>query len=188
MFIQTEKTPNPETLKFIPGDIVLKSGTVEFRSADESAPSPLAQRLFKLNGVKTVFLGGDFISVTKDTDKDWAILKTQILAAIMEHFSTNQPVMNGNAAPISASKNAPDMDNEIVAQICELLDTRVRPAVQQDGGDIEFDRFEDGVVYLHMRGACSGCPSSTATLKSGIENMLRHFIPEVEEVRPSDPL
>jgi Fe-S cluster biogenesis protein NfuA len=186
MFIQTEKTPNPETLKFIPGEVVLKSGTVEFRSAEDSGPSPLAQRLFKLNGVKTVFLGGDFISVTKAVEKDWAILKTQILAAIMEHFSTNQPVMNDNAAPANAS--APDMDNEIVAQICELLETRVRPAVQQDGGDIEFDRFEDGVVYLHMRGACSGCPSSTATLKSGIENMLRHFVPEVVEVRPSDPL
>ena len=185
MFIQTEKTPNPETLKFIPGETVLKSGTAEFKTPDDAAPSPLAQRLFKLDGVRSVFFGRDFISVTKASEKDWAILKTQVLAAVLEHFSTGQPVMNDSPAGKSA---APDMGNEIIAQICELLETRVRPAVQMDGGDIEFDRFEDGVVYLHMRGACSGCPSSTATLKSGIENMLRHFVPEVQEVRASAPL
>lgn len=185
MFIQTEKTPNPETLKFIPGETVLKSGTAEFKTPDGAMRSPLAQRLFKLDGVKSVFFGSDFISVTKTAEKDWAILKTQVLAAVMEHFSTNQKVMNDGPAAKSA---APDMGNEVVAQICELLETRVRPAVQMDGGDIEFDRFEDGVVYLHMRGACSGCPSSTATLKSGIENMLRHFVPEVQEVRASDSL
>ncbi len=185
MFIQTEKTPNPETLKFIPGETVMKAGNAEFKSLEDAGRSPLAQRLLKLDGVKSVFLGGDFISITKTADKDWMVLKTQALAGIMEHFSTRQPVITGEEAPAS---NAPDMDNEIVAQICELLDTRVRPAVQMDGGDIVFDRFEDGIVYLHMRGACSGCPSSTATLKSGIENMLRHFIPEVEEVRPSDSL
>ena len=188
MFIQTEKTPNPETLKFLPGEAVLTSGTAEFKSAEEAGRSPLAQRLFRLDGVKSVFLGGDFISVTKAAEKDWQILKTQILAAVMEHFSTRQPVMTDAEAAAPAPANAPDMDNEIVAQICELLETRVRPAVQMDGGDILFDRFEDGIVYLHMQGACSGCPSSTATLKNGIENMLRHFIPEVEEVRPSDSL
>lgn len=185
MFIQTETTPNPETLKFIPGETVLKSGTAEFKTPDDAMRSPLAQRLFKLHGVRSVFFGSDFISLTKTSEKDWTILKTQALAAIMEHFSTHQPVMNDTPAPKSAS---PGLDNEIVVQICELLETRVRPAVQLDGGDIEFDRFEDGIVYLHMRGACSGCPSSSATLKSGIENMLRHFIPEVLEVRPSDPL
>lgn len=185
MFIQTEKTPNPETLKFIPGEPVLKTGTAEFKSVDAAARSPLAQRLFKLDGVKSVFLGSDFISITKTMEKDWSILKTQALAGIMEHFSTHQPVMTGEDSPVASNI---DMDDEIVVQICELLETRVRPAVQQDGGDIVFDRFEDGIVYLHMRGACSGCPSSTATLKSGIENMLRHFVPEVLEVRPSDSL
>lgn len=185
MFIQTEKTPNPETLKFIPGETVLKRGTAEFKTPEDAVLSPLAQRLFKLDGVRAVFFGSDFISLTKTAEKDWVILKTQALAAIMEHFSTRQPVMNDSPSPKSA---APDMGDAIISQICELLETRVRPAVQMDGGDIEFDRFEDGVVYLHMRGACSGCPSSTATLKSGIENMLRHFVPEVREVRPSDPL
>ena len=184
MFIQTEKTPNPETLKFIPGETVLKTGTAEFRTNDDAARSPLAQRLFSLEGVKSVFLGSDFISVTKTMEKDWAALKTGVLAAIMEHFSTGQPVMNDNQAEPDSSGPS-DLDSEIVRQIRELLETRVRPAVQMDGGDIIFDRFEDGVVYLHMRGACSGCPSSTMTLKSGIENMLRHFIPEVLEVRAS---
>lgn len=182
MFIQTEKTPNPETLKFIPGENVLGAGTAEFRSAEGSAASPLAQRLFRINGVRSVFLGADFISVTKAAESDWAVLKTLVLAAVMEHFTTGQPVMLEQKA--AAASSAPDLDNEIVAQICELLETRVRPAVQQDGGDIEFDRFEDGIVYLHMRGACSGCPSSAMTLKSGIENMLKHFVPEVIEVRP----
>lgn len=186
MFIQTEKTPNPETLKFIPGEAVLGTGTAEFKTVDDAGRSPLALRLFKLDGVKSVFLGGDFISITKTAEKDWQVLKTQALAAIMEHFSTNQPVINaGEAAPATAKV---DMDDEVVVQILELLETRVRPAVQMDGGDIVFDRFEDGIVYLHMHGACSGCPSSTVTLKNGIENMLRHFIPEVEEVRAADAL
>lgn len=188
MFIQTEKTPNPETLKFIPGEPVLKTGTAEFKTADDAGRSPLAQRLFKLDGVKSVFLGGDFISITKAPEKDWQVLKTQVLAAIMEHFSTGQPVVNAEEAAPSPQAGHPDMDNEIVVQIRELLETRVRPAVQMDGGDIVFDRFEDGIVYLHMHGACSGCPSSTVTLKNGIENMLRHFIPEVEEVRAADAL
>ncbi|HEY8190271.1 MAG TPA: NifU family protein [Micavibrio sp.] len=183
MFIQTEKTPNPEVLKFIPGEAVLKKGTAEFKPGDDVSHSPLAQRFFRLDGVKSVFFGSDFISVTKAGEKDWAVLKTQVLAAIMEHFSTGQPVMNDQTE--SAPSGSPDMGDEIVRQICELLETRVRPAVQMDGGDIIFDRFEEGIVYLHMRGACSGCPSSTMTLKSGIENMLRHFIPEVVEVRSS---
>lgn len=184
MFIQTEKTPNPDVLKFIPGQAVLDHGTAEFRSRDAAAHSPLALRLFDLDGVVAVFFGGDFISVTKSETKEWLGLKTMILAAIMEHFSTGQPVMTKTAAKIAA----PDMDNAIVVQICELIETRVRPAVQMDGGDIVFDRFEDGIVYLHMQGACAGCPSSTATLKSGIENMLKHFVPEVIEVRPADQL
>ncbi len=185
MFIQTEKTPNPEVLKFIPGEPVLKKGTAEFKSADDAAHSPLAQRFFRLDGVQSVFFGPDFISITKAPEKDWAILKTQLLAAIMEHFSANQPIVDDQSAgPVTASGH----NNEIVDQICELLETRVRPAVQQDGGDIVFDKFEDGIVYLHMRGACSGCPSSSMTLKSGIENMLRHFVPEVIEVRASNAL
>ncbi len=185
MFIQTEKTPNPEVLKFIPGEPVLGKGAMEFTSEADSNGSPLAQRFFRMEGVKSVFFGPDFISVTKTPEKDWSILKTKILAAIMEHFSTGQPIMNDQATmdvPVSGH------DNEIIVQICELLETRVRPAVQMDGGDIVFDRFEDGVVYLHMRGACSGCPSSTMTLKSGIENMLKHFVPEVLEVRASNAL
>lgn len=185
MFIQTEKTPNPETIKFIPGEPVLGSGTADFPSAETASRSPLAQNLFRIGGVKGVFLGPDFISVTKAADREWTGIKTMVMAAIMEHFSTGQPVM---VAGSDAKAAAPDMDNEIVAQICELLETRVRPAVQMDGGDIVFDRFEDGVVYLHMRGACSGCPSSSLTLKSGIENMLRHFVPEVVEVRQADAL
>ncbi len=186
MFIQTEKTPNPDTMKFIPGETVLLSGTAEFRSVEDSAASPLARHLFRIDGVKSVFLGPDFISVTKVVEKEWMGLKTMILAAIMEHFSTGQPVMvaTGRVVPAKTS----EIDREIVSQICELLETRVRPAVQMDGGDIEFDRFEDGIVYLHMRGACSGCPSSAMTLKGGIENMLRHFVPEVIEVRQADPL
>jgi Fe-S cluster biogenesis protein NfuA len=184
MFIQTEKTPNPETLKFIPGEPVMTAGAREFRNAEEGMASPLAKRLFALDGVKSVFFGSDFISVTKDPEKTWMALKTMILAAIMEHYTTGQPIITEQAKPSAT----PDMGNEIVAQIYELLETRVRPAVQQDGGDIVFDRFDDGIVYLHMRGACSGCPSSTLTLKSGIENMLKHFVPEVVEVRASDAL
>lgn len=186
MFIQTEKTPNPDTMKFIPGETVLSAGTAEFRSMEDAAPSPLAQSLFRIDGVKSVFFGADFISVTKMADKEWMGLKTMILAAIMEHFTTGQPVMTATGRVVPAKMS--DIDNEIVSQILELLETRVRPAVQMDGGDIEFDRFENGIVYLHMRGACSGCPSSSMTLKSGIENMLKHFVPEVVEVRQADSL
>jgi Fe-S cluster biogenesis protein NfuA len=182
MFIQTETTPNPATLKFIPGRAVMTDGTAQFVSADAAdGKSPLAQRLFGVQGVTGVFLGGDFISVTKDGALDWFQLKPSILAAIMEHYTSGRPVMLTQAAPSSAE--AAEIDSETVAAIKELIETRVRPAVAQDGGDIIFEHFEDGVVYLQMHGACSGCPSSTATLKAGIENMLRHYIPEVVEVR-----
>ena len=187
MFIQTEKTPNPDVLKFIPGQVVLEKGTAEFRSRDDAAHSPLALRLFDVEGVVSVFFGPDFVSITKSEAKDWLGLKTMVLAAIMEHFATGQPVMSKIAASIPKSTGS-NLDDAIVGQICELLETRVRPAVQMDGGDIIFDRFEDGIVYLHMQGACAGCPSSTMTLKSGIENMLKHFIPEVQEVRAADRL
>lgn len=187
MFIQTEKTPNPDVLKFLPGQSVTGTGTAEFRSRDDAGNSPLALRLFDVEGVSSVFFGSDFISITKSEGKEWLGLKTMVLAAIMEHFATGQPVMREAEAAIPKPTGS-NLDDAIVGQICYLLETRVRPAVQMDGGDIVFDRFEDGVVYLHMQGACSGCPSSTATLKNGIENMLKHFIPEVLEVRPADRL
>ena len=186
MFIQTELTPNPETVKFIPGETVMVSGTAEFNASDNCDESPLAQRLFRVEGVKSVFFGPDFISVTKSPDKDWSAIKTFILAAVMEHFSMGLPVVNAQVH-VRHTKLS-DIDQEIVGQIKELLETRVRPAVQQDGGDIEFDHYEDGIVYLRMRGACSGCPSSSMTLKSGIESMLKHFVPEVIEVRQVDPI
>jgi Fe-S cluster biogenesis protein NfuA len=184
MFIQTEQTPNPATLKFIPGRAVLDNGTFDFPNADSAASSPLARRLFDVDGVSRVFLGGDFVTVTKAADIDWPVLKPAVLGAIMEHFTSGDPVLvtgegNTHSAPVEG-------ENEIEAQIRDLLDTRVRPAVAQDGGDIVFQRFEDGVVYLHMQGSCSGCPSSTATLKMGIENLLRHYVPEVTEVRAVD--
>lgn len=182
MFIQTEETPNPATLKFLPGRAVMGEGTADFARVEGAERSPLASRLFGVDGVKRVFLGGDFVTVTKADEKDWALLKPALLGVIMEHFTTNQPVIlaDGETAPVASS----DEDDEIIVQIKELLETRVRPAVAQDGGDITFHSFEDGVVYLHMQGSCSGCPSSTATLKMGIENMLRHYVPEVLEVRP----
>jgi Fe-S cluster biogenesis protein NfuA len=182
MFIQTEPTPNPATLKFLPGRAVMDSGTANFTEAAAAKTSPLAETLFALEGVTGVYLGGDFITVSKATDLDWLKLKPVVLAAIMDHFTSGRPVMSGAAAPAGAG--AEEADDEVVSQIKELLETRVRPAVAQDGGDIVFHSFEDGVVYLHMQGSCSGCPSSTATLKAGIENMLRHYIPEVQEVRP----
>lgn len=181
MFIQTENTPNPATLKFLPGQMVLESGTAEFKSPEFAGDSPLATRLFTLQGVTGVFFGRDFISVSKAGDTDWSVLKPMILGALMEHFSTGQPVISRVQKAPTAT---PAQDNEISMQIRELIETRVRPAVMMDGGDIEFESFEDGIVYVRMRGACSGCPSSTMTLKSGIENMLKHFVPEVTEVRP----
>ncbi|MBV9826251.1 MAG: NifU family protein [Alphaproteobacteria bacterium] len=181
MFIQTEQTPNPATLKFLPGCPVMPSGTANFPERDTAARSPLAERLFQLPDVAGVFLGADFITVTKNGDSDWYQLKPAVLAAVMEHFTAGRPVINGDIAAQAGA--AAEEDDEIVTQIKELLETRVRPAVAMDGGDITFEDFEDGIVYLHMQGSCSGCPSSTATLKAGIENMLRHYIPEVVEVR-----
>ena len=183
MFIQTESTPNPATLKFLPGQSVLGAGTADFPSADTAGSSPLAQRIFGIDGVTGVFLGGDFVTVTKTEGKEWDILKAPILGAIMEHFQSGQPVMEGESTASGHAEHDGE-DGEIVSQIKELLDTRVRPAVAQDGGDIVFHGFDRGVVYLHMQGACAGCPSSTLTLKMGIENLLRHYIPEVVEVRP----
>jgi Fe-S cluster biogenesis protein NfuA len=179
MFIQTEPTPNPATLKFLPGRTVMEQGTANFTDADAAARSPLAERLLALPGVAGVFFGADFITVSKDQDTDWFDLKPVVLSAIMEHFTAGAPVILGG----SGESDADDDEDEVVQQIKELLETRVRPAVAQDGGDILFHSYEDGVVYLHMQGSCSGCPSSTATLKAGIENMLRHYVPEVQEVR-----
>ncbi len=183
MFIETEQTPNPTTLKFLPGRAVLEGDVADFADPAGAARSPLAERLFQVEGVMRVFLGQDFISVTKSPEKEWFVLKPAILGVIMEHFIAGKPVLLADEGEAGGA-GADGPDGEIVAQIKELLDTRVRPAVAQDGGDITFRSFENGVVYLHMRGACAGCPSSTATLKMGIENMLRHYIPEVVEVRP----
>jgi Fe-S cluster biogenesis protein NfuA len=184
MFIQTETTPNPATLKFLPGETVLGSGTADFPTPDTGSSSPLARRIFAVDGVTGVFLGRDFVTVTKAEDQLWDHLKPSVLGAIMEHFQSGAPAIEG-AAPESAGHASHDgPDGEIVNQIKELLDTRVRPAVAQDGGDITFHGFDRGIVYLHMQGACAGCPSSTLTLKMGIENLLRHYIPEVIEVRP----
>jgi Fe-S cluster biogenesis protein NfuA len=180
MFIQTEPTPNPATLKFLPGRAVMEQGTANFTDPAASRRSPLAQQLFGLPGVTGVFLGADFITVSKNDGADWYQLKPSILGVIMEHFTAGQPMILDAA---EGDAPAEEDGDEVVQQIKELLETRVRPAVAQDGGDIIFDRYEDGVVYLHMQGSCSGCPSSTATLKAGIENMLRHYVPEVVEVR-----
>ena len=184
MFIQTETTPNPATLKFLPGMEVLETGTADFPSAEAGEASPLARRIFAVSGVTGVFFGADFITVTKDEGLRWEHVKPAILGAIMEHFQSGAPVMEGSAQVAGGHAGHDGPDGAIVAQIKELLDTRVRPAVAQDGGDITFHGFERGVVYLHMQGACAGCPSSTLTLKMGIENLLRHYIPEVSEVRP----
>jgi Fe-S cluster biogenesis protein NfuA len=183
MFIQTEPTPNPATLKFIPGRVVLGDGTVDYRSREEAAGSPLATRLFEVEGVTGVFLGSDFISVTKG-DAEWPHIRPAILGAIMEHYMSGAPVVGDAAASEAVDEQYDPEDEDTVQTIKELLDTRVRPAVANDGGDITFHGFRDGVVYLHMRGACSGCPSSTATLRHGIENLLKHFCPDVREVRP----
>lgn len=182
MFIQTEQTPNPASLKFLPGCPVMTAGTANFTSERAAHASPLAERLFSLPEVTGVFLGTEFVTVTKDEEGDWYRLKPAVLAIIMEHFTAGRPVLLGEPA-VSETVGTDQEEDEVVAQIKELLETRVRPAVAQDGGDITFHDFEDGVVYLHMQGSCSGCPSSTATLKAGIENMLRHYIPEVVEVR-----
>ena len=183
MFIQTEATPNPTTLKFLPGRPVLPEGVLDIPSPSEAVKSPLAERLFGVPGVAGVFLGGDFITVTK-ADVEWQHIKPAILGAIMEHFLSGAPVVNAGTEDAEADEFFDSKDAETVAQIKELIETRVRPAVANDGGDITFRGFKDGVVFVHMKGSCSGCPSSTATLKSGVQNLLRHFVPEVVEVQP----
>ena len=184
MFIQTESTPNPATLKFLPGQTVLDTGTADFPTAEGASASPLATRIFSVPGVAGVFFGNDFVTVTKTEATEWDHIKPAILGAIMEHYQSGQPVMAGEGVAPAGHAEHDGPDGEVVGQIKELLDTRVRPAVAQDGGDITFHGFDRGVVYLHMQGACAGCPSSTLTLKMGIENLLRHYIPEVTEVRP----
>ena len=183
MFIQTEDTPNPNTLKFIPGVEVLDKGTIEFKDRASSKTSNLAKLIFLIDGIDRVFLSTEFVSVTKKNDDNWEILKPLILTAIMDHFASGKKVIETIYADTDDSI---DEDNEIVKQIKELIDQRVRPAVAMDGGDISFCSFENGVVTLQMKGACAGCPSSTATLKMGIENMLRHYIPEVVEVKAAE--
>jgi Fe-S cluster biogenesis protein NfuA len=186
MFIQTEATPNPATLKFLPGKTVLESGTADFASGADVSASPLAERLFAVPGVSGVFLGSDFITVTK-SDGEWQHLKPAVLGAIMEHFLSGAPALRGEAADQTSGEEFFDeADAGTVETIKELLETRVRPAVAQDGGDITFQGYRDGIVYLHMRGSCAGCPSSTATLRHGIQNLLRHFVPEVREIQPVD--
>jgi Fe-S cluster biogenesis protein NfuA len=180
MFIETESTPNPATLKFLPGQEVLAGRTADFADADAALISPLANTLFGLPGVTRVFLGADFVTVTKAESTDWQALKPQVLGAIMEHFLSGLPVMSEAGA--AAAEDVLPEDREIADQIKDLLETRVRPAVASDGGDIIFRGFRDGVVSLQMQGSCSGCPSSTATLKHGIENLLKHYIPEVQSV------
>ena len=185
MFIQTESTPNPATLKFLPGETVLGRGTADFPDAASAQRSPLGRRIFAVPGVTGVFLGSDFVTVTKSPEVEWDHIKPAVLGAVMDHFQSGDPVMDGGTAGPSGHAATEDgEDAAIVEQIKELLDTRVRPAVAQDGGDILFNRFdpETGVVWLHMRGACSGCPSSSATLKAGVENMLKHYVPEVTRV------
>ena len=187
MFIQTEQTPNPQTLKFLPGKVVMDEGTAFFQSIEKTSNSPFAKRLFGVGGVTGVFFGSDFITITKNDSLDWQLMKPEILGSIMDHFNSGEPTINNEKnddgkKPLLENSN----DSDIVKQIKELLDTRVRPAVAMDGGDIIYDSYKDGIVYLQMQGACSGCPSSTATLKMGIENMLKHYVPEVKEVRPID--
>ncbi|MDD3021169.1 MAG: NifU family protein [Alphaproteobacteria bacterium] len=182
MFIQTENTPNPNTLKFLPGKPVTGGQGIEFSSRKEAKNiSPLVERLFDIDDVLSIFLGEDFVSITKSEEADWTAIKTLVLGVLFEHFSMNHPVLLTPVEPMARKSSAPL--SEIEGRICELLDTRVRPAVAKDGGDIEFCEFDKGILWLRMRGACSGCPSSTITLKMGIENMMRHYIPEVLEVR-----
>ena len=184
MFIETQSTPNPATLKFLPGREVSPSGVHDFRDAEAAQSSPLAQALFANEGVRGVFLGSDFIAITKDEANEWPHLKPVLLGAIMDHFQSAAPVLGGGAGAGPDEEQYEGETAEIVEQIKELIDTRVRPAVARDGGDIVFQRFDvdTGLVYLHMRGACAGCPSSTMTLKHGIENLLKHYVPEVNAV------
>ncbi len=189
MFIETQATPNPATVKFLPGRAVSPEGTLEFVDPDEAAEtSPLAAALLALDGVETVFLGRDFVSVTRRGDADWAALKPEVLSVLVDHFLADRPVLletaKARARAVEEGAAESPMESETVRQIKAVLEEKVRPAVARDGGDIIFDSFEDGVVYLQMQGACSGCPSATFTLKQGIENLLRYYIPDVREVRP----
>ena len=187
MFIQTELTPNPETLKFLPGRVVMKEGTVFFQSKAEAQNSPLAKKLFSIDDVTGGFFGSDFITITKNEKSDWQVLKPIVMGSITDNFNSGEDIVTKvfiEEKKQSSHSSKTEEDTDIVKQIKELLDTRVRPAVSMDGGDIVYQGFKEGIVYLHMQGACSGCPSSTATLKMGIENMLKHYIPEVKEVRP----
>ena len=182
MNIKTEITPNPSSLKFLPGQAVMEKGTADFRNMEEANRSPLALNLFKIDGVEGVFFGSDFISITKSNNREWQILKPSISETIIEYFKSGTAVMLQGKEDKTGTSNTED--NEAVIKIKEIIDTKVRPAVAKDGGDIIFQSFDKGIVYLHMQGSCSGCPSSTATLKAGIENMLKHYVPEVHEVRP----
>jgi Fe-S cluster biogenesis protein NfuA len=191
MFIETETTPNPSSLKFLPGKTVMGSGTREFATPEAAEASPLAQAIFDLGDVTNVFFGGDFITVTAASGVSWTDLKPQVVAILLDHFVSEAPLfMPGSAGGISVPAEDESMlveerneDSDIIAQINELLETRVRPAVAGDGGDIQYRGYRDGIVHLQMQGACSGCPSSTATLKHGIEGLLKHYVPEVVEVR-----
>jgi len=190
MFIETETTPNPATLKFLPGQEVMPAGTRDFRDEEDAAASPLAEALFSLGDVTGVFFGRDFVSVTAGPGVDWSALKPQVVAILLDHFVSQAPLFHapsasGIAVPADDDADFGDdpADADVVAQIKELLETRIRPAVANDGGDIAYRGFRDGVVYLTMQGACSGCPSSAATLKNGIEGLLKHYVPEVTEVR-----
>ena len=180
MFIQTEITPNPVSLKFLPGCVVMERGTADFRKIEETKYSLLAQNLFKIEGVEGVFFGSDFISITKSESFDWQILKPFILATIADHYESGDPIIKKKES--SEEDVTSSQDSELVVQIKELLDTKVRPAVAMDGGDITFSDYKDGIVFLQMQGACSGCPSSAATLKAGIESMFKHYLPEVQGV------
>jgi Fe-S cluster biogenesis protein NfuA len=183
MFIQTERTPNPNALKFFPGEGVMPEGTAFFSTPEEASACPLARQLLEIEGVTDVFLGSDFLSVTKKEEAAWQVLRPLIFASLVDHFLGGRPLFTSAPAPRQERASSHREDDPIVHEIRELLDGRIRPAVRQDGGDIVFDRFEEGVVYVQLQGACVGCPSSQATLKSGIENTLRHYIPEVREVR-----
>jgi Fe-S cluster biogenesis protein NfuA len=192
MFIETEQTPNPATVKFLPGREVMTAGTRDFATPEDAEASPLAEALFDLGDVTGVFFGRDFISVTAAPGVPWANLRTDVISILLDHFSADMPLFKGgSAAGISVPSESDSAigvqddpaDEDIITQIRELIDTRVRPAVANDGGDIVYHGFQRGTVFLRMQGACSGCPSSTATLKNGIEQLLKHYVPEVTEVR-----
>jgi Fe-S cluster biogenesis protein NfuA len=184
MFIQTQPTPNPQSLMFLPGREIMESGSFEFSNARAAMVSPLAKKLFMIDGVTGVFFGSDFVTVTKSDDYNWPVLKPDVFAAIMDHFSSGDPLFTDKDTLAASDTAIHEDDDEVVAMIKELLETRIRPAVQEDGGDIVYRGFDpdSGTVTLKMMGACSGCPSSSVTLKSGIENMLMHYIPEVKQV------